>query len=470
MAFDWFKRKSEQDDDEKGRQAVRRPQIRDWTEDMVPNVDLLRGLYHNTYPGLKLAGSLAFPAIAVPVYFMGLPIPKATNESAQDALDALHDKFITDEQRIHIHCHREGTIWIWPYFNQNRGRPDWEFISDDVVTDIQKDLYTQDVVRIFTDEQITIRTGYNETQIVRRIREFTPQRVTYRYEMTGGVAGLENRTFRNTLGIMPIPFANNADGGEVRGHSDLGRMLSDLKIYHDTELAQHQVIAKFRPKLVQQVKDVQKWLTNNAIDVSSVNIQALDFILNLTDAERTEFIHLEAVAEPYIETKKQTFHKIVEGQSIPEICWGLKTEGNHASVEEQMAVLANYVEDKKRQKQESYDTLWTATARLASVGMMAIDAGDVMVEWDHMETASDATKAEVFKNYAQGVHAIAGGAPVATKAMIWRFLRERYPNAVQEDETEYTDGIKEMADHKVYAASTWSDLELGLGLDAGGAP
>ena len=41
------------------------------------------------------------------------------------------------------------------------------------------------------------------------------------------------------------------------------------------------------------------------------------------------------------ESALNKFRKIVEGSGIPEICWGVKVEGNLASAEEQMGLLVS---------------------------------------------------------------------------------------------------------------------------------
>lgn len=461
--FNWNKTKSETSADEKSRQPVRRPIVVDWTEDYVANVDLLSQLYHNNYPGLKLAGALAFPAIAIPVYFMGLPIPTTGDEAADKEIQELYRYFVTDEQQVHIQCHRDGTVWVWPKFNQRTGRPFWEFIRDDAVTDVVKDIETGDPIKVYTDEYLTVTTGYNMKQNVRRIREFTSEEIVVRYEGTAGIKGLENARFRNVIGELPIAFANNADGGDVRGHSDLSRIISDLKVYHDTELAQHRAIAKFQPKLVQQARDVSQWLTNNgfASDFSNVDPTSVDVILNLAEAEKTEFISLDTIADPFIETKKQSFKKIVQGSGIPEICWGLKTEGNNASVEESMGTLAHFVDDKKRQKQESYDRLWTATLALSRIGSMTRGSKTVTVAWDDMETVSAETKARIFESYAKGIQAIADPA-LATTEQIFRLWKKNYPGITEETFEEFTAGIGLMAEHKQFASARYDEVQGAL--------
>lgn len=466
MAFDWFKKRSTTEADEKTRFVAKRPGVVDFTEHLVANIDMLRALYHNTYPGLKLAGGLVFPAIAVPVYFMGLPIALTKQESNQERLKFLQNKFITEEQQIHRQCHTYGTQWIWPKIDPISKMPVWEFIGDDTVTDIQKDLFTGRVLKIFTDEQINITTGYNDIQTVRRIREFTETRIKIRFEGYQ-VKGLENREFRNPLGIMPIAFANNTDGGDVRGHSDLERMISDLKIYHDTELAQHTTIAKFRPKLVQYIsKNVSTWLANNGFspDGSDVDASLIDFIINMFDQEKSEFILPQGIAETYVTAKKQIFHKLVQESGVPEICWGLKTEGNNATTEESMGTLSKFVIDKQVQKQESYDRLWNATFRLDSTTNMNSERSDIEIDWNEMETVNEKTKAEIFKMYSEGIEKIANTA-TGTKEQLWKLWRQQYPQITDEDFEKYVIGINNMAEHKQFVSADWDTVQSAAGFE-----
>ena len=88
-SFSWFKEiffgktQSETKVKDVTKNARQSPGIVDWTDSFSSNIALTRGLYHNTYPGFKLAGGLAFTPIAVPVWFMGLPIPEPADEKSE---------------------------------------------------------------------------------------------------------------------------------------------------------------------------------------------------------------------------------------------------------------------------------------------------------------------------------------------------------------------------------------------------
>jgi len=68
------------------KQDARRPQTRDWTDSLVANKALTKGLYHGSYPGMKFASALAFTPIAVPVWFMGVPSAKVDDDEKKQAI------------------------------------------------------------------------------------------------------------------------------------------------------------------------------------------------------------------------------------------------------------------------------------------------------------------------------------------------------------------------------------------------
>ncbi len=463
--FNWFKKKSEIETKTKRERSS--PNTIDWTDSLQINSALTKGIYHNSYPGMKLGGALAYNPIAVPVSFMGYPIPKALeNDALQQQLTDLTEKMIHRMKDIHIQCHREGTIWIWPKFSAAKGLV-WEFIPDDSVSDILRDVNTGEVVRIEVREDITISTGNGKSVIVNRVKIFTRTKYTVTY--SGQVpSGLRNKISRNPAGILPIPFSNNADGDEVRGHSDYERIVTDLKDYHDTALSESQILAKFSPKMVQKTKDIDTWATNNSFDSSAdmftnIELGNIDLVMNTGD-EETTFVFPERATEGHRAKKQEIFHKIVETSGVPEIAWGLKTEGNNASAEESMTVLMNYVVDKRDQKNEGYKVLFSASLILLNIARVLDETGDFSIEWNTLSAVSAKTKSEIFKNFTEGLSKVINVAGM-TKKMLYDLWILNFPQLVTETFEEFEAGIASMTGHTVATKSSLEEFQINQGAE-----
>lgn len=456
--FSWFKTETQQVNNTK--RSRRSPGPVDWTDSMQVNSVLTKGLYHNTYPGLKLAG-FGYNFIAIPVSFMGLPIPKTESETVQEQINTIV-KAMTDKLKdIHIQAHREGTIWIWPKFSKNKLI--WEFIPDDVVTDIIRDISSGEVIKIITSEEITLSVGDGVTTTINRKRTFTRTKVTIDY--TGDIpASLRGKVQRNPAHTLPIPFANNADGGISRGHSDYERVLSDLKNYHDCDLAESTILAKFSPKMVvDHVTDIDKYAENQGYEDASdmfenIEIGNIDLILNSAE-EEVDFVIPEGATESLRKKLQQIFHKLVQISGVPEIVLGLNMTGNHASVEEQMASLMKYVEEKRLQKTAPYKTLFVASLSLL---FTTISEDDLEIEWNQLDCLSDKVKSDVYKNFAEGTAAIIKTAGL-TKKQLWGLWRKNFPAITEEEFEEFETGLTAMSGFVVRTNSTLGDVLLSQG-------
>ena len=459
--FSWLRKKEDMSSPTKHPRTS--PKIVDFTESLQVNSTLTKGLYHNSYPGMKLAGSLAYNPIAVPVTFMGIPKAEAVdNEKVTEQLKLLVEKMRDRFADIHRMSNREGTIWIYPKFSQ--GQLVWEFIEDDAITDIVKDLTTDKVIRLESREQITISLGNGNTKTINRTRIWTEKQVSVVYDS----AMVNSYEAINPAGVLPIPFSNNADGNETRGHSDYDRIVSDLKAYHDIDLAEQNILAKYTPKMLQTVKDVNAFAKNNGFASASdmfdnLDISTIDLVISQFD-EKTEFAFPVNATESYIKAKKQRFHKIIEGSGIPEIAWGLKTEGNMASVEENMQMLMNFVAEKQAQKVEAYKVLFKASLLLLNKARIINEVPDVNVTWNTLNGLSAKTKSEIFKNFCEGLSKII---PVSgiTKDQVWKLWRLQYPDTTEEDFDDFKEGLNAMITHNVESKSTLEERSILNGVD-----
>jgi len=468
--FDWFKTKEETTNPTK--QSPRRPKPLDITEQPQVNKTLTYGLYHNSYPGMKLAGAMAFTPIAVPLWFMGIPTPTAGDDAVDKELAEISEMMARHMKQIHLQCHREGTIWIMPKIDARTRALVWEFISDDAVVDIIKDLNTGEPVQIITDEEITLSIGEEKQVTVRRKRYYSRERIDVRWVSGAGqVPGvLRDQSMRNPLGILPIPFSNNSDGDEIRGHSDYERIISDLKNYHDIDLKQSTFLAKFEPKLGLHVTNVDDWLVNNGEEkgsLSTLDVFERDILFFVKD-ETGEYLFPENAMEAYDKKLQQIFRKLVEGSGMPEIIWGTKVEGNHASAQENMNNLVKFVEDKREQKADSYKALFSASLRLLRLATMTADSlPAIKIKWNNLDSLSDETKAKIFRDFAQGL-AFVQSAASGTKEMMWNMWKRMFPGVAPEKLNEFILGISDMAKHKQFAATDYAIIADMTGLDTEG--
>jgi hypothetical protein len=400
---------------------------------------------------------MAFTPIAVPIWFMGIPIPKTKDgnkETDKELAEYVQDKTQAITQ-IHLQCHRDGTIWVYPFFDTEEGVV-WEFIPDYTVSDVIRDINTGKIIQVITDEQISIKSGYNQIVNVERRRYFTAGEIVEEYSGDYIPAELRNRTKRNVSGFLPIPFSNNSDGDEVRGHSDYERIVPDLKNYHDVDLKQSQILSKFDPKMVQSVKDAKLWLENNGYDsINDIDISSIDLIMNLYEQEDTKFVFPENAYQAYESKLKNTFKKIVEGSGISEILWGIKTEGNHASAEEQLDIVVKYIDDKRLQKNKAYRQLFDATLKLERLASIRnFDDIELKIEWNNLDAISEKIKSEIFANFSKGVNMLISAAGV-TKPQLYEFYKKLYPYATEETYDDWVVGLSQMALHKAFKDSTY---------------
>ena len=453
--FSWYKSKENTSNPTK--RQPRRPEVIDFTDSLQCNSALTKGLYHNSYPGMKLAGSMCYTPIAVPIWLMGIPVATSKDKKIQKILDEITNKKTVNFYENHKQSHRDGTSWIFPFYSATEDKIIWEFIQDETISDIIRDLITGKVIKIITDEQITVSIGYNQTATVRRKRTFTQSKITIEYTGSTGIVPteLKDKTQRNTFGIMPIPFANNKDADETRGHSDYERVLSDLKNYHDIDLNESQMLAKFVVKMVQYISDRDKWLENNGYktigvddaDITNLDISTIDLIFNIMGSEDTKYIFPEGAYTAYEAKLRNIFRKIVEGSGIPEILWGTKVEGNKASADQQMDLVVKLVEDKRMQKTDQYKRLYEDSIRLElSASLQTVENYEIKIEWNKLDAVSEETKSIILKNFAEAVNRLTSVAGI-TKQQVWELWKQLNPTVTEDKYKDFVKGLTEMASH-----------------------
>jgi hypothetical protein len=427
--FDWLKRKSVQDTENPIMQPRRAPFSVDMTENIKINGELTRALVHNTYPGFKLAGALAYGPIHTPVSIMGIPVPSVENETIKKLLDEFIQSNITKFDAIHAACHGDGTIWVWPYFNAKKQTADIELIIDDKISDVIIDIQTNEIVKIISSEQITVQVDFGKTAIFNRKRTWDTKQIID--EIDG-----KKTIMKNPLGIIPICFSNEPDIGRVRGHSDLERIIPDLKAYHDVKNQWATVLSKMKPFLKQSTDKVSDWLKNNGIsDLTKININNMDFVVNKSVGEDTAFVFPVGAGQEYEKYLTVSFYAIVQGSSIPEIAWGLVSTGNHASAEEQMERLMSYCRKKQRQATGPWLQVFQAISAIIARANILPSENDILISWNRLESLSESTKAEIFDKISSAIEKLTNsGTP---GPIIYAKLKEFYPESTISTYEEY---------------------------------
>lgn len=448
--FDWKKTKAAQDTENPVLTQRRAPFAVDMTESIKINGELTRGLVHNTYPGYKLAGAMAYAPIHTPIAIIGVPIPRSENAAVQQRLTEFVQSAVTKFDAVHASSHGDGTIWVWPFFNTSTGLTDLELIIDDKISDVLVDITTGEIIEVISSEQITVQSGFGQSKIVNRVRSWTVDRIR---DERDGVATVS----RNPLGIMPVPFANEPDIGRMRGHSDLERIIPDLKTYHDVKLQWATVLAKMQPFVSQETENVNDWLRNNGfsslIDVDKNN---MDFIINLAGKEKTAFVFPQGAGAEYEKYLNMAFYAIVQGSSIPEIAWGLVSTGNHASSEEQMERLMSYCRKKQRQHTKPWQAVFRAVAAIEARANILAPASDITVEWNRLDALSETTKADIFAKVADSVQKMTdAGVP---GEIIHAQLKAFYPAATIGAYDEFRAARQDAAKFRVFKDATYLDI------------
>lgn len=442
--FGWnISRETKDKSENKTRQSSNNTAVVDYTESIVVNSTVTKGLYYNSLNGYKLAGALAYNMIAVPVSFCGFPIPVVGNEEKQKELKEVMKSFNQDFIKILRQSHREGTIWIYPWYDSSINKVRLKFIEDDWVDKIFRDPETGDINSIIVKKNINVLNNQGYSVSVVQTVTYTRSKIITKYDSTS-YPGLKNKTQRNVLGILPIAFANMTDGDEIRGHSDYARSLPDLKDYHRISLSMSVDLNDFRTKLIQSAEDPETWACNQGYDslqdfIDNAEPNKVQFILNQLD-ETTSIVTNKGMVDGYLSALKNSYKKIVESCGVPELFWGLKQEGNHATAEEAMTTLINYVKGKRDQSTDNFEILIFSIMQLNYMARGTIYTEQLSISWDELDAVSDVSRSEIFKNFCDGISQVMQS-QVLTIDQAYKLWKESYPNATSMSKEDFEKGL-----------------------------
>ena len=234
------------------RERPNRPQPVDASGGTPSNADLLYGLFHGDVEGLQFASPMAYTPISVPVNLIGIPTPRSADEKTQEALRGILRDQADEFRGITQTCLLIGTAWRWCRYSRKLGRVIWEAIPDQNVTDIEIDVDTNEINVVWDHVMVRYSDGYNQVKHAERKRRIGRDYIQAWWTGTGDGRELKNARMKNPFGFIPIPFGHECREDEWRGHSIFGRNLRLFKSTHDIHRMRDEVLAKFKPKLVQQ--------------------------------------------------------------------------------------------------------------------------------------------------------------------------------------------------------------------------
>jgi len=413
------------------------------------NYDLAMALYYNTKSGYKLGAFFCHSIISLPLIFMGVPhfdieIQKTKKQENywRDRLNYYNDKYFMLKKEIQKITHITGTLAVFPWFDSKSGFVRWNFIKSKYISDIYINPDTQQLTGIVTSINYTFKWDngiiYNfiEKKIYRKDKIIT----TRTGQIPEGIKSSEIR--RNPTGILPVIFTNDKEVGKFEGHSEFEKILPIIKAYSQINIRAHEEAANMKAKLIQTVKNKADWLTANGYtDISEISIENNDFILNVED-EKTEIIVPTGLLENNLSLMKMDYHCLVETEGIPEIWWGLKSVGNHASSEQEAKVGLAYVAEKQEQSHNPYVDLATATINLDAMAYNQNPPEDVKITWNELNTLTEVERSQVFDNWCNGIQKLTT-AHAITMEGVHALLLELTDNKITDNFEEFKKQVEE---------------------------
>lgn len=433
-----------------------RPVNTDVTEGMVANADILNGLYYGSEIGLQHASPYAYAPVNVPISFMSIPTPIATDDVTKEAIKKLVEERSEEYPIIERTKRIMGTAWRWVRYDAQSMSLIWESIPDQSITDIQKDPSTNAITCLRTNEMFKVCVGENKIIYAQRKRTITPDKITVQWIGDKSGLPLMDSTSSNPFHHMPIPFGHDCGENEWRGHSIFCRTLRTYKTIHDVEQNRSQILSDFQPKLVHEVSDADSWLKNNgySTDITrAINDTFLSrFFLNIFGKEKSSILALPSDAtSPHERALDQYIKRLVMGDGIPEIFWGEVATGNAASTDSQRDAAVQYVDAQRKEDNAPYDRLHNDSLEvLAFINNARYST--VTNAWDEFDMVSPLVKAQILSAVSAGIGAIVQNAS-GTKEDIYYFWKRFYPKLPETDIKVFTDGLTEMAKHKAFSVS-----------------
>ena len=447
-----FWKKDRHSEGDFGRRYPRRPQRRDMTGGLTANSETLYGLFYGTIPELQFASPMAYTPVKIPSMLMGIPTPRAKDVKTQKAVSRILETLGEELPLINETALIIGTAWRWVRWSRKLNRVIWEVIPDESITDIELDIDTNEILAIWTHEQIRYTGGYNVIKYAERKRRIGRDTVQIEWTGTENNRLLKSETYKNPFGFIPIPFGHECKETEWRGHSIFSRNLRLFKTCHEIQLKRDQILAKFEPKLKQKVPagvdGADKWLHNNGYkEIDDVDPFSADFFINVGAEEDTDFLYLPADAtRQHTEALNDNYKRLIIGSGVPELFWGGLATGNHASTETQKDLGVEYIRALRREMNRPYTVAFNQTLTL--MGFMEQNRySEVLNDWGNFEMVSKQVQAQIFSTFMQGLSVLIQNASMGYEDMLY-FIKAFYPEGPVQTKEQLKEAMAEMmVDH-----------------------
>jgi len=435
-----------------------------------------RGLWNNTISGYKLGAQLCRPPIAVPLAFMGFPHfdledwdVTGNQEFWRERFNFYNTKYMMLKLLIQLMCHRDGTFGIFPWFDANKGFVRWKFIKPEYIPDggVITDPETEDIIAIITEIQYYFIGLSGRQYIYTEKKQYTENRIITS-RMGDIPPGMRTEMIRNNpIKKLPIFFTNNKEPGEFEGHSDLQPIVPHVKAYSSINKVAHEELANNGTKLVQYGSDDAKtWAKNNGfagpdgdLDPDLISIENIDFIYNLYEKEKSEFITPAGIVDSHINLLELDFKNIYQGSGLPEMLWGGKITGNHATAQEQMSVLLSFVRGKQNQADPPYDDLINNTMLLEAIANNQMKPEGIMNIWNDLDSLTEVERSQIFDNYAAGVQKLLDSYSIDLQTA-HKLLRELTKGVVTSDYDDFKKQIEEYGSMKSFLEQEYINMRL----------
>jgi hypothetical protein len=291
-----------------------------------------------------------------------------------------------------------GTHWALPRVMAD-GSAGIEHIKDSVITSggLRLDPETGALIAVVLHENVKWLDGdfLNEEKYADRRRRFTADEIAEVW--TGDKTSRVVR--KNSLGVMPVPFAFNSLG-DIRGTSAYSGVLRLLRDIHEVRRNRDEILARAKPKAVIKSRDWNKWTDRNR----TANGQEgryrpfdADVATNETDADFQWLALPSGVVADHNAALEDNSREQIVSSPLPEIFSGKMTTGNYASNEYQQQQAIQFVRSVRDEMGRSWNRLVKDLARLD--GYLHFTEGEPPeITWDNLELASPLTRSQIMAN------------------------------------------------------------------------